>query len=227
MILPSDFKEFYVQGELDRVGNGLYLEIGLRRGESFRAVRSRNKVRVDPLRTHGMSQLQPGESFLEMTSDEFFAREAASTLGARGVDVALIDGPHRYEHVAADVLGAAAWVSSDGVVILDVCNPRSASRAAEAPSGRAWNGDVWKAMVLLRRSQPQWEVVTVDADQGVGVVWGFGEPPREITDKHREECRALSFQDLNSDRGLIGQISAPHANGLLGRTPAAARHRIA
>lgn len=222
-LLPTDFKEFYVQRELDRLGNGVYLEIGVRRGESFRPVRARTKIGVDPVRSPEMTTLLPGEFFFAMTSDAFFADEAPRAIGEARVDVALIDGLHRYDQVVADVANAAQWMNRDGVIVLDDCNPRTAARAVESPTGDAWNGDVWRAMALLRRTQPQWNVATIDADQGVGMIWGFGQPLATISEVERETCRTLSYADLDSDRRLIGLIRAPHSSRLLGRINARAR----
>ena len=74
----GDFKEFYVQRELDRLGNGVYLEIGVRRWESLGAVRGRRtRIGVDPSARWRCQPCLPGESFYAMTSDQFFEESAA------------------------------------------------------------------------------------------------------------------------------------------------------
>ena len=117
-------------------------------------------------------------------------------------------------------------MSPDGVIVLDDCNPRNAGRASEIPNGGAWNGDVWRAVALLRQTQPQWTVLTVDADQGVGLVWGFNSAARVISETERERFRGLPYTRLAADRSLVGLAQPPHAHTLRGKFIATARRYL-
>ena len=78
-----------------------------------------------------------------MTSDEFFANEAAF-LERRGIDVALIDGLHTYGQVVRDVENTLRYLRDDGIIVLHDCNPGRASvappRRRTPSSGRATTG---------------------------------------------------------------------------------------
>ena len=66
-----------------------YLEIGVLNGESFTNVNCKNKTSVDPKRP----------ATYEMTSDEFFEKEAKDTKW----DIIFIDGWHEREQVKKDI----------------------------------------------------------------------------------------------------------------------------
>ena len=174
-LAPTRFKETYVNRALARRSPPtVYLEIGVREGESFRIVRADTKIGIDPERTEGMSVLGPGERFFEVTSDEFFAAHADTVLESASIHVALIDGLHEFRQVLRDLTNLERFMRRDGVVILDDCNPKSAERSSETPIGGAWNGDVWKLPAFLIGERADLNVATIDADEGVGVVTGFG-----------------------------------------------------
>ncbi len=92
-----------------------------------------------------------------------------------------------------------------GLIVLDDCNPVSANLASDKPTGSAWNGDVWKVMAFIRATQPQWRALTVDADQGVGLIWGFAAAAAPVADETISQFKGLTFADLERDRaGIIG-----------------------
>ncbi len=208
LVAPHRFKPAYIQAQLDRLGAALYLEIGVRDGATFRSVRCRRKVAVDPTRTETMRIIRPGESFFEETSDHFFETSVRHALADEPIDVALIDGLHQFEQVLRDVLNCAQWIRPDGVIVLDDCNPSSAERGQSSPTGGPWNGDVWKAIALIRRTQPQWNCITVDTDEGIGMIWGFEAGVATISESDMSWARDLKYQDLDRDRSMIGLTPA-------------------
>jgi hypothetical protein len=212
-LAPLRFKETYVNEALARRSAPTYVEIGVRDGESFRLARARRKIGIDPVRRPALATLRPGEEFYEMTSDRFFLEAAPAVLGGRTIDVALIDGLHEFRTALGDLLGLERYMVEDGVVVLDDCNPRSEREAAETGDGGAWNGDVWKVAEYVRRERPDLSFVTIDADQGVGIVTGFGEPVEVPAPATVERYKALPYEHLDRDRAAV--------LGLLGRGPLA------
>jgi hypothetical protein len=206
LLRPRGFKEFIIQQELNRLGRNCYLEIGVRTGDSLRYLNAKRKLGVDPERTAPMATLRAGEEFFEMTSDHFFAGPAEHVLGGRVVDVCLVDGLHTFRQSLADVLNAAKWMREDGAIVVDDCFPDTADKAALEPHGRAWTGDVWKTMAILRKTQPQWDCHTLDLDEGTGVITGFAHPQRPIADALIEEFSGLGYEALAADPGLIGLV---------------------
>lgn len=219
-VAPHRFKTSYIQAQIDRLSAALYVEIGVRDGATFRSVTCCRKIAIDPVRTEKMRTVRPGESFFEETSDRFFEANVRDALGGQRIDVCLIDGLHVFEQVIRDVLNCAQWMRPDGVILLDDCNPTSAERGQPVPTGGAWNGDVWKAMAVIRRTQPQWHCMTVDTDQGIGLIWGFASRGAEIPESEIAWARNLQYGDLERDRSIIGLVPA------LSRRELTSRRRI-
>lgn len=206
-IKPSQYKEHYVQEALDPLGAQVYLEIGVRQGDSFRCIKATEKVGVDPCRTAEMAVLREGETFYEMTSDEFFSGPAADLFARKPIGVCLVDGLHTFEQSLADVLNAAKFLHRDGTIVLDDVYPDTEDKAALAPHGRAWNGDVWKTMAVLRSTQPEWEVFSIPVDEGVGMVRPHGHPANPITADDIRRYKELPYEALRSNPHLIGVVT--------------------
>lgn len=141
-----------------------YLEIGCAGNATFRRVKARCKTGVDPHRggTH------------RMTSDTFFREGHAQTY-----DLVFVDGLHHREQVVKDVLNARDSLQGGGTIVLDDCRPREESHQLvkgpdghpilSPPSRGPWTGDVWKAVVDLRRL-PDLDVCVLDVGWGYGIV---------------------------------------------------------
>jgi Methyltransferase domain len=210
LVTPRQFKETYVNEALRQRSDSTYVEIGVRDGESFRLARASRKIGIDPVRRPALASLRHQEEFFEMTSDRFFDEVASEVLKDRSVDVVLIDGLHEFRHALRDLLCVERYMREDGVVVLDDCNPGSEGAAAATGDGGAWNGDVWKVAAYVRQVRPDLSFVTVDADQGVGVVVGFGAsssvPAVETVVEH---YKALSYSDLDRDRAFLLGLVRP------------------
>lgn len=209
-LTPNRFKETYVNRALRRRNRAtLYVEIGVRDGESFRLVHADRRIGIDPERWPSMAALESGDQFFEATSDEFFELHADAVLGEASVDVALLDGLHDLRQVLRDFDNLERFMRPDGVVIVDDCNPQSAERASDIPIGGAWNGDVWKFVAYLVAERPDLRVTTIDADQGVGVVTGFGRRRAEIDGATIEHYKALPYGHLQAGRAQILNLQPP------------------
>ena len=207
---PEQYKEYYVQKALHAIGSLAYLEIGVRQGDSFRYIQATEKIGVDPCRTAEIAVLSEGETFYEMTSDEFFSGPAADLFARKPIGVCLVDGLHTFEQSLADVLNAAKFLHRDGTIVLDDVYPDTEDKAALAPHGRAWNGDVWKTMALLRSTQPEWEVFSIPVDEGVGMVRPHGHPANPITADDIRRYKELPYEALRSNPDLIGVVTNSH-----------------
>ena len=201
---PNAYKEYYVQEALDYLGRGVYLEIGVRLGDSFRYIKAREKIGVDPCRTKPMLKLRDGEAFFETTSDDFFQGPAVQLFAEKKADVCLVDGLHTFRQALADVLNAAKILQRDGVIVLDDVYPDTEDKACPIAHGRAWNGDVWKTMALLRSTQPHWEVASLPVDEGVGIIRPHGHTARAIDSADIARFERLPYEVLAADPGIIG-----------------------
>jgi len=203
---PDAYKEYFVQEALDSLGRGVYLEIGVRLGDSFRYIKAHEKIGVDPCRTKPMLKLRRGESFFEMTSDDFFHGPAVQLFTEKKADVCLVDGLHTFRQALADVLNAAKILRSDGVIVLDDVYPDTADKACPIAHGRAWNGDVWKAMALLRSTQPDWEIYSLPVDEGVGLIRPNDRPAHAIAVEQVARYECMPYEALTADLTIIGLI---------------------
>jgi hypothetical protein len=180
-----------------------YLEIGCNRNKLFDAVDMVHKVGVDPKRggTH------------RMTSDAFFARNHSR------FDLVMIDGLHEAQQVLRDVDNALAVLNRGGAIVLHDCNPVSeeAQRVPAEKRHGTWNGDVWKAVVLLR-GRPEIDLAVGDFDYGCGVLLprpntrllDAGHTLQTLTYADLEHNRREWLRLLDSDR-IVEFIDAAHA----------------
>ena len=211
-LTPGQFKETYVNRALARFDHPrLYLEIGIREGDSFRLARADRKIGIDPERMRAFGTVRPGELYFEQTSDQFFGTHALDILEPASIHVALIDGLHEFRQALRDLSNLEPYMHRGGVVILDDCNPRTAERGSETPIGGAWNGDVWKVPALLLELRPDLRTATVDADEGIGVVSGFGTATMPPDEAEVERFKALSYDHLAANRTALLNLVPPAA----------------
>lgn len=150
-----------------------YLEIGTFTGNTLRLSRCAT-IAVDPdLRNVGGFPANcPAVHFFQQTSDAFFkAHDPKAILGAP-VDLAFLDGMHRFEYLLRDLIHAEAHCRPNSVIVLHDCLPGDAhitARSIEDPRRALsrhpdfWAGDVWKILPILRRYRPDLRILTVDA----------------------------------------------------------------
>lgn len=214
-----------IQKILDKKGSGDYLEIGVRRGRTFLPVRAKKKIAVDPefrisIRDRVVWSLKnPGNlraEYFEVESNEFFA-EQAPLLERHRPDVVLVDGLHLFEQSLRDVLNSLAFLNDGGVIVMHDCNPlaepdgtraESAEKAVELIKRQpdwsgAWNGDVWKAIVYVKRHLPELSVFVLDCDHGLGVIEGSLSAHHSESREAIEELKDVPYSYLEQDREQI------------------------
>jgi methyltransferase family protein len=138
-----------------------YLEIGIRHGDSI-ALAQCPAIGIDPefeLRT----EVPESAVLFQESSDEYFLRsDPLEPLGGAPVDLAFIDGMHLAEFALRDfanVERVARWTS---VVVFDDILPADADMAARDRRTRAWTGDVYKLLRILRRYRPDLICVRIE-----------------------------------------------------------------
>ena len=209
-------RQIIAQSIIDKFGFQTYLEIGVQRGKNFFGVNATKKIAVDPNFKFGIMRRLKNlpslvkDSFYEKTSDEFFARHAASVFSKKPLDIALIDGLHTYDQVMRDFENCLRYLSPTGVILFHDCNPqtREAAEYAHSPEevmekfpGKTpeWNGDVWKAIVHIRSHFSDINVFVLDCDHGVGVA-RREKPSGETMNLTEKEIRQLTYDDLEKNR---------------------------
>ena len=218
-----------------------YLEIGCQRGTSFFPLKAKNKYAVDPVfRISLFKKLKwiireptnRNNKFFEVESDTFFEKQQSLLENSEKLDIILVDGLHTFEAALKDVLNSLKYLNPRGLIIMHDCKPphKAASlptkdfptteerRKVEGWTGE-WCGDVWKAIVYLRRKfSEDLEVFVLDTDYGLGIV----KPKTEtIFEGHQidrslfNEIDALDFEDLVNDYSMIELKPEPYYEKVL------------
>jgi glycosyltransferase involved in cell wall biosynthesis len=136
-----------------------YLEIGV----NTQAQPGYNWEGVDVLLKHGVDPNV--DTTYKMTSDDFF-----ETHVSQKYDLIFIDGLHLYEQAYRDIQNALRFLTERGTIVVHDCIPHSEVTQRRIRDSDAWHGDVWKAVVNLRFSDPTLDISTVDTDEGCAII---------------------------------------------------------
>jgi len=177
----------------------LYLEIGVRRGNSLRLATCRS-VGVDPAPDLA-SEPAPGVRIIEATSDRFFSGVADQVL-TEDVDLAFIDGDHRIEFALRDFMHVERRCGPASLVVVDDIFPNHPLQADRKRTTRHWTGEVWKLHELLRAERPDLVLLPLDtAPSGMLLVAGL-----DATDTQLWESYDTLLRDNLEPRHPPGQV---------------------
>jgi hypothetical protein len=193
-----------------------YLEIGVNEGHSLRwALDGTTTVAIDPaLRQEDLPPAPVGTAFMALPSDAAFAHPSLSiALEEQPIELAFVDGLHLVEQVLHDVANVEARATPSTVLVLDDPLPPEPASAERERSTLLWTGDVWKAVVVLRRHRSGLRVVTLDVPpSGATLVVGLDPTDRTLADRH--DALVAEVADLDwATHGL------PHREDVLGLRP--------
>jgi hypothetical protein len=172
-----------------------YLEIGCNDDELFSRIKIKNKIGIDPVIGGNM----------KITSDDFFLQNKLK------FDCIFVDGLHVYDQVKRDIVNSSKFLNENGFILVHDCLPRSISRQAVPRYRLTWNGEVWKAIVDLRRD-PNLEIFTCIADEGISIIQNKKNSNILKLDKkiselkfkdfyynHKEYMRPISFSQFKDE----------------------------
>ena len=201
MTLPG---EDYVQ-VLERIHRHLrpkgYIEIGVCRGDSLAKVLPETAaIGIDPEPQLEHPPAANHKIFAE-TSDHFFAHhDPLAELGNRPLDMAFIDGMHRFEFAFRDFVSLERICTRESVILVHDCYPLDARTAARERVTTFWSGDIWRLVLLLRRHRPDLIVHTIGtAPTGLGIILNLDPQSCVLADRIDElieEYLALDFSVL-------------------------------
>ena len=153
-----------------------YLEIGCDKDQIFSKIFLKNKIGVDPV----------SGGNVRLTSDQFFKENS------NNFDIIFVDGLHEYKQVKRDILNSIQCLNENGIILVHDCLPESLAKQAVPRYKMQWNGDVWKAIVDLRREK-NLEIFTCKVDQGIGIIQNKENSSILNLDKKIKE---LKFEDF-------------------------------
>ena len=221
--LPGE-NYFRVLGRIHRhLRPRTYLEIGVSRGESLRLVQPQTRVLgIDPQPNLGRPPAANVRIYRE-TSDDFFAKyDAVAELGGAPVELAFIDGLHRFEFSLRDFLNVERTCTRSSVILIHDCYPLDARTAQREQVTGFWSGDVWRLVLLLRTERPDLVVRTIATPPtGLGLVLNPDPGSRVLSDRLAELTERYLAQDFSVLEGR-----QPQALGLIENRWAAIRELL-
>jgi Methyltransferase domain len=194
---------------LDRIHYHLqpltYVEIGVETGRTLALAQpGTTSIGIDPQPrlAHPIPDL--GRVFVE-TSDAFFAQhDLSSELGGRPVDLAFLDGMHRFDFALRDFVNIERYCTPQSTCLVHDCLPLDENTSGPNRRTRFWTGDVWKLILCLKKHRPDLEVHTVaTAPTGLAIIRGLDPGStvlRDRMDRIREEFEDLPYSVLHDDR---------------------------
>lgn len=183
----------------------LYLEIGVRQGDSLRLAQ-RSAIGIDPdMRLAGQA---PAARLYHETSDEFFARHAGEALG-QPIDLAFIDGLHLFEYALRDFMNLERRMSPAGLIVVDDIFPNHPAQGSRFRRTRVWCGDVWRLLLCLAEHRPDLCLLPLDCSPtGLLVIAGLDPANRVLWQDYnpivRQHLSALS----DPPAALVGRAGA-------------------
>lgn len=149
-----------------------YVEIGVANGESLTLVREGTlALGVDPA-PRIANPLQPTTKVFTETSDDFFSkRDLNIELAGLPIDLALIDGMHRFEFALRDFINIERYCTPDSTILIHDCYPLDEATASRKRITSFWSGDIWKLILCLKENRPDLYVYTIATPPtGLGLV---------------------------------------------------------
>lgn len=221
-----------IQKAIDHIGKKKekvnYLEIGVQTGFCLFKIKASKKLAVDPqfkikikkrIKAYIKNPSNFNNIFFELTSDDFFVKQVDYIKAIGGLDVVFIDGLHLYEQVLKDIKNSLNHLNEGGVILLHDCSPLSETAALRGMSSEEvlatnppdwmgiWNGDVWKAIVIMRLERPDLQIAVFDCDHGIGMIKkGKAEGQLLYTSSQVEE---MAYTDLDKNRAHLLNLKSP------------------
>ena len=169
-----------------------YLEIGCDKDQLFSKVDISEKVGVDPYSGGNVRK----------TSDDFFKENT------KNFDFIFIDGLHEYNQVKKDILNSLTFLNNNGFILVHDCLPSTLSSQAVPRYKMVWHGDVWKAIVDLRRDK-NIDIHTCLVDTGIAIIQKKSNTQtlelnknikdlkfRDFYENHKNYMRIISYKEF-------------------------------
>lgn len=194
-----------------------YLEIGTRTGASLQDVGC-DTIAVDPqfILDPGATGKRARTFFFQVPSDVFFATQDVAQLLGRPVDIAFLDGMHRFEFLLRDLIGTEAQCHPRSLILLHDCLPLNARMAlrqfrpgdpTEQDAADFWTGDVWKILAALAEYRPDLRMHILDCPPtGIVALTGV-DPESRVLAEHYYDI-VDRYLDLTMDDARLAEFWA-------------------
>jgi len=150
-----------------------YLEIGVGNGTSLELAAC-SAIGVDPnFAIDRPIRAKPVCSLFSMTADRFFEEYNPSTVFGRPIDMAFLDGLHRFEFLLRDFINTEKYCKANSIILFPHCVPTDeyvGRRDVEdkylrnkSAHPESWAGDVWKVLAILLKYRPDLRIAVFNA----------------------------------------------------------------
>jgi tetratricopeptide (TPR) repeat protein len=180
-----------------------YVEIGIWQGASLRlADATTSVIGIDP-EPRLDAPPASNQRVFRQTSDAFFAEHDLGVLfGGVAVDLAFIDGMHRFEFVLRDFVNLERFCTRESTIVVHDCFPLDAATAARERVTRFWSGDVWRAVLALKQYRPDLAIHTVAAPPtGLAVIRNLDPSSRVLAGRLDRVCAEFLAVDFAAIAG--------------------------
>lgn len=198
----------------------VYLEIGVRDGETFFEVDLPEKDAVDPNFVFDASlHSNEGIRFFEETSDVFW-----TSPNPKIYDILFIDGLHTFEQTLRDMISSMRYSHERTIWLLDdtlPCDVFSAIPDQERSfherkkmniPGLPWHGDVFKMIFFICDFLPIFNFLTiVDSGNPQTVVWYSPREEFKNSARNLEAISRLTFFDIEPNINLFNCVTEDDA----------------
>ena len=190
-----------------------YLEIGTHSGDSLARITC-DAIAIDPeFRIASNPAGQRRRTFLfQMTSDAFFREHSVRAFFPGGVDLAFLDGMHRFEFLLRDFINTEAAAHHRSLILLHDCLPRNArmarrlfelGSAEDGDLAGAWTGDIWKLLPILQEYRPDLSVMPLDCPPTGLIAIMRLDPASNVLNRHYHEILARFRAETIESFGLV------------------------
>lgn len=201
----------------------LYLEIGIFEGKTLSLAGQKTRaIGIDPAPRPGANRKYDAETqIFQLESDIFFEKKPESSfLKNNKIDVAFIDGLHKFGQVLRDFINVEIYCHSKSIIILHDTLPVAAYIASRKRRSGFWCGDVWPIVSCLRRYRPELIVKTVPTfPSGLTLVYNLDPQSRVLFEKFEEAESVFSLEDP-SEKSDGPWLNGENGSDLLPNDPA-------
>jgi hypothetical protein len=196
-------REKLIQRLIEKINAQSYLEIGVGDNKVFESIKCTNKVSVDPCISDGSEDIKPT---FKMESDEFFQQNKKT------FDVIFIDGMHKAEYIERDINNSISCLNHKGYIVCHDMNPLTKASQIVPRIQHHWHGDVWKAWMNIRQTNPNLSMCVIPEDCGLGIIQKGSQKLLDVKgldityenlEKYREEwLNLISLKEFLNKHGL-------------------------
>ncbi len=207
---PGEYYFEVLKRILEALRPRTYLEVGVFQGESLRLVNAPTvAIGVDP-EPQLTAPLAPNQRVFAETSDAFFAsHDVRAELGGQPIELAFIDGMHRFEFALRDFANVERLCAPQSTILIHDVYPLDRVTAERERRRSFWSGDIWRLIVLLKKVRPDLSIHTIaTAPTGLALVRKLDPSSRLLFERHDELCReylALDYSWLEDD--MAGKLN--------------------